>query len=223
MKLSANIFLTLDGVMQGPGAPDEDPSGGFERGGWLVPYADADFGGIVDGGLMRLTDYFLVIPLLPLMIVVADAWGPSLPHVIIVIGGLAWTMTAIVVRAQVRSIRERAYVKRAHALVNALQRSPRRPEVVCAPGNVGIAAHARVLEIDPVDLDAVVRRLDLVGIAQSVIDAIDLPEIMRESTGALSSDAVRAVREESRKADDRVTGLVDRLLRRSATSAPATP
>jgi peptide/nickel transport system permease protein len=74
------------------------------------------FGGIVDGGLMRLTDYFLVIPLLPLMIVVADAWGPSLPHVIIVIGGLAWTMTAIVVRAQVRSIRERAYVKRAHAL-----------------------------------------------------------------------------------------------------------
>jgi len=49
MKLSANIFLTLDGVMQGPGAPDEDRSGGFDRGGWLVPYADEEFGRIVEG------------------------------------------------------------------------------------------------------------------------------------------------------------------------------
>jgi peptide/nickel transport system permease protein len=84
--------------------------------GTLIGIAAGYFGGMVDGALMRLTDYFLVIPLLPLMIVVADAWGPSLPHVIIVIGGLAWTLTAIVIRAQVRSIRERAYVKRAHAV-----------------------------------------------------------------------------------------------------------
>ena len=80
-----------------------------------------------------------------------------------------------------------------------------------------------------VDLDAVVARLDLVGIAQSVINAIDLPEIVRESTGALSSDAVRAVRAESRRADDRVAGLFDRLLRRTPypdgppAGAPALP
>jgi len=80
-----------------------------------------------------------------------------------------------------------------------------------------------------VNLDAVVARLDLVGIAQSVIDAIDLPEIVRESTGALSSDAVRAVRAESRRADDRVAGLFDRLLRRTPypdgppAGAPALP
>jgi dihydrofolate reductase len=36
--------LTLDGVMQAPGRPDEDPRGGFERGGWAAPYADPVMG-----------------------------------------------------------------------------------------------------------------------------------------------------------------------------------
>jgi dihydrofolate reductase len=59
MKLSVNIFSTLDGVVQGPGAPEEDPSGGFERGGWLVPYGDEDFGRIVDGWFQK-TEAFLL-------------------------------------------------------------------------------------------------------------------------------------------------------------------
>jgi dihydrofolate reductase len=42
MKLTASMMLTVDGVYQGPGGPDEDRRGGFERGGWLAPYADPE-------------------------------------------------------------------------------------------------------------------------------------------------------------------------------------
>ncbi|MCA9877989.1 MAG: dihydrofolate reductase family protein [Thermomicrobiales bacterium] len=43
MKLVQLEFVTLDGVSQGPGGPDEDRSHGFTQGGWLVPYVDEDF------------------------------------------------------------------------------------------------------------------------------------------------------------------------------------
>ena len=49
-------------------------------------------GGGTDVALMRMTDYFLVIPDLVLMIVVATVFGPSLSHVILVIGLLLWTI-----------------------------------------------------------------------------------------------------------------------------------
>ena len=42
MKLTTTTFVSVDGVMQGIGAPDEDRRGGFARGGWAVPYADQE-------------------------------------------------------------------------------------------------------------------------------------------------------------------------------------
>src|SRR3954451_3029373 len=74
------------------------------------------FGGGTDVALMRLTDYFIGIPDLPLAIIVAAVWGASLTHLIFVISLLLWTTTARIIRAQVKSVRERVYVKRARAL-----------------------------------------------------------------------------------------------------------
>jgi peptide/nickel transport system permease protein len=80
--------------------------------GLLAGYA----GGKTDGALMRVTDYFLVIPDLVLMIVLVTVFGPSRLLVILVIGLLLWTSTARIVRAQVKSVRERVYVRRARSL-----------------------------------------------------------------------------------------------------------
>jgi dihydrofolate reductase len=59
MKLTVTTFVSVDGVMQGPGAPDEDRSGGFARGGWLVPHFDEDAGRFMDE-VMGQADAFLL-------------------------------------------------------------------------------------------------------------------------------------------------------------------
>jgi len=74
------------------------------------------FGGRTDTLLMRITDYFISIPDLPLMIVVAAVWGRSLRNIILIIGVIYWTSTARVVRAQVKSVRERGYIRRTRVL-----------------------------------------------------------------------------------------------------------
>lgn len=43
-KLVTTAFVSLDGIMQAPGGPEEDPTSGFRYGGWIVPYADPAFG-----------------------------------------------------------------------------------------------------------------------------------------------------------------------------------
>ncbi|KFC67192.1 putative peptide ABC transporter, permease protein [Devosia sp. LC5] len=72
--------------------------------------------GWLDLILLRITDYFIVVPALPLAMVITAIWGADLWRMIVVIGILLWATTARVVRAQVKSGRERVYVQRAKAL-----------------------------------------------------------------------------------------------------------
>ena len=58
-KLIVSEFMTLDGVMQAPGGKDEDRDGGFEHGGWTLPYWHDDIGKSF-GALMADTDAFLL-------------------------------------------------------------------------------------------------------------------------------------------------------------------
>jgi dihydrofolate reductase len=58
-KLIVSEFLSLDGVMQAPGGPDEDTDGGFRYGGWTQPYWHDDIGAAF-GALMQETDAFLL-------------------------------------------------------------------------------------------------------------------------------------------------------------------
>ncbi len=57
--LTITTFLSLDGVMQAPGGPQEDPSGGFVHGGWMFPYVDSVFNQIVAENFAR-ADAFLL-------------------------------------------------------------------------------------------------------------------------------------------------------------------
>jgi dihydrofolate reductase len=59
MKLTVHEFVTLDGVVQGPGGAEEDTTGGFRHGGWLVPHLDDDFGRIVEGWFREADEILL--------------------------------------------------------------------------------------------------------------------------------------------------------------------
>ena len=58
-KLIVSEFLTLDGVMQAPGSPDEDRSGGFNHGGWQMPYFDEIFAKAIIEGLTEAGGFVL--------------------------------------------------------------------------------------------------------------------------------------------------------------------
>jgi len=73
------------------------------------------YGGRVSNTLMRFTDFLMVIPDLPLMLVIISVWGRGLWKIILVISVLYWTYTARLVRSQVLTVKERQFVLRARS------------------------------------------------------------------------------------------------------------
>lgn len=84
--------------------------------GSAIGIASGYFGGWTDRILDAFENWFLVIPALPLMIVLARILSPSLTVLVAVIGLTSWAGTGRIVRAQVMTLRERAFVERARAL-----------------------------------------------------------------------------------------------------------
>jgi peptide/nickel transport system permease protein len=74
------------------------------------------FGGRLDTLLNGLANYVYAIPDIPLILVVAAIWGRSLTNIILIIGVIYWAGVARLVRAEVKSLRERVYVKRVRSL-----------------------------------------------------------------------------------------------------------
>jgi dihydrofolate reductase len=73
MKLIASMMVSLDGVYQGPGGPDEDRRGGFDRGGWTASHADEE-------GWQILTSLFERADALLLGRKTWEIWEPYWPH-----------------------------------------------------------------------------------------------------------------------------------------------
>ena len=84
--------------------------------GTVIGLAAGYFGGWVDDLLMRLTDLFVVIPRLPLVLITVAVLGPNLFNTIFVIGILIWAGTARIIRVQTLSLKERQFVERARSL-----------------------------------------------------------------------------------------------------------
>jgi hypothetical protein len=66
-----------------------------------------------------------------------------------------------------------------------------------------------------IDVDAIIVRIDLIGLANQIIDGVDLPRIIRESTTGVTAEVMTDVRTQGQRADDAVAGFVDRVLGRN--------
>jgi hypothetical protein len=77
------------------------------------------------------------------------------------------------------------------------------------------------LVLDELDLNKLVReRIDLIGLADEVIDGVDLQAIIRQSTATVTENVMSDVRTQGERADDMVSGFVDRLLGRASVGVP---
>lgn len=104
-----------------------------------------------------------------------------------------------------------------------LDAAVRRVDIDAVIGRVDLDSIVDTVDLDRqvsrVDLDSAISRVDLIALANFVIDGVDLPDIIRDSTGSLSAEAVRGVRSQGMQADDAVSHFVGRLFGREPGSA----
>ncbi len=94
------------------------------------------------------------------------------------------------------------------SIIDRLDLDALAARIVGSPGSLDIDA-----VVSTVDIDSIIDRVDLVALANEVIDAIDLPGIIRQSSGSLASETVRNVRTQSIEADRAVERVIDRFRR----------
>ncbi len=129
-------------------------------------------------------------------------------------------IAAIAARVDVNAIADKIDI---HAILD-------RIDIDAIAARIDLDAIAARIDIDAiaarVNIEAILNRVDIVAIAEEVVDGIDLPEIIRDSTGSFATEAVRDVRMQGIEADEAVARLLDRLLmrrKRRRTDAPGEP
>jgi len=145
---------------------------------------------------------------------------------------------AIIARANIQAVIDRVDVDAVVAKAD-LQKAIDRVDIDGVVAGVDLQRIIDRVDVDAVvaraDFDKVIAKLDLIELAEFVVEGIDLPGIIRSSTGSMASEGLREVRRQGIGADERVSHVVDRLLRRQertpgepprgrgGTAVPASP
>ena len=145
--------------------------------GSAVGIASGFFGGRFGGLLMRITEWFLVIPFLPLAIVLAAILGPSIQNIILVIGITSWPSTARLIHAQVLTLRERDYVDRSRAL---------------GASNWHLMTRHILPAVSPLILATATLTVPIVILSEATLSFLGLGDPLNPSWGKLLDDAFEA-------------------------------
>jgi len=124
-------------------------------------------------------------------------------------------LDAAVARVDIGAVLDRVDLDAVVATVD-LDAAVARVDIPAVIDRVDLDAVVATVDLDSavarVDLDAIIDRIDVIGIVEEVLDVIDLPAIIRDSTGSMASETVRGARMTSITADDAISRAVDRAL-----------
>ena len=145
--------------------------------GSVVGILSGFYRGVGSAILERLTEWFLVIPFLPLAIVLASILGPSIQNLIVVIGITSWPSTARLVRAQVLTLKERPYVERSRALGAA---------------NRHLMGHHIFPNVSPIILANLTLTVPIAILSETTLAFLGLGDPTRASWGKMLEESLKA-------------------------------